>query len=99
MPPLPPTSTYGMPPPPVNGLNSGGSAQSPNRFGSDPGNISRQLGGLSVTNTGFQKMWGQESVDLLQNRHILPPGPVKPPQPRLQAEQWNNINCSTEIFR
>jgi len=52
-----------------------------------------------VTNTGFQKMWGQESVDLLQNRHILPPDPVKPPQPRLQAEQWNNINCSPDIFR
>ena len=64
-----------MPPPP-NGVNPGvPPAQSPTgRFGADTGSISRQLGGLSVTNTGFQKMWGQESIDLLQNRHILPPG-------------------------
>ena len=44
-------------------------------------------------------MWGQESVDLLQNRHILPPDPIKPPMARLQAEQWSNINCSPDIFR
>ena len=58
-----------------------------------------QLGGLSVTQNGFQKMWGQESLDLLQNRHILPSEEVTPPKPRLQAEQWNNANCSSEIFR
>jgi len=44
-------------------------------------------------------MWGQESVDLLQNRHILPPEEVVPPRPKLQAEQWNQANCSPEIFR
>jgi len=44
-------------------------------------------------------MWGQESLDLLQNRHILPSEEVTPPKPRLQAEQWNNANCSSEIFR
>merc|ERR1719422_1243735 len=105
MPPMPPSSGYNSPSqprygmPPVNGLNSSGSAQSPNRFGPDTSSLSRQLGGLSVTQTGFQKMWGQESVDLLQNRHILPPEPLKPPMARLQAEQWSNINCSPEIFR
>jgi len=36
---------------------------------------------------------------LLQNRHILPSEEVTPPKPRLQAEQWNNANCSSEIFR
>lgn len=86
----------GMPPPP----HSNGVTQPPSRFGQpDPSSLSRQLGGLSVTQTGFQKMWGQESVDLLQNRHILPPEPIKPPMARLQAEQWSNINCSPEIFR
>jgi len=85
---------YGMPPPQSNGVT-----QPPNRFGPDTSSLSRQLGGLSVTQTGFQKMWGQESVDLLQNRHILPPEPIKPPMARLQAEQWSNINCSPEIFR
>merc|ERR1719322_264742 len=87
---MPPTP--GMPPMPPR-------PQPPNRFGPDTSSLSRQLGGLSVTQTGFQKMWGQESVDLLQNRHILPPEPIKPPMARLQAEQWNNANCSSEIFR
>merc|ERR1719228_2174994 len=91
MPPLPPTAG-GMPPmpPSVNGRPQG-------RFGgADTASLSNQLGGLSVTQNGFQKMWGQESVDLLQNRHILPTEKVTPPKPRLQAEQWNNANCSSE---
>jgi len=70
-----------------------------NRFGVDSSSLSNQLGGLSVTQNGFQKMWGQESLDLLQNRHILPSEEVTPPRPRLQAEQWNNANCSNDIFR
>merc|ERR1712042_119735 len=87
---MPPQSSYGgVVPPPTNGM-----PPSQSRFGSDPHSLSSQLGGLSVTQTGFQKMWGQESLDLLQNRHILPPGEVTAPTPRLQAEQWNNINCS-----
>jgi len=81
-------------PPPTNGMPPPQS-----RFGSDHHSLSSQLGGLSVTQTGFQKMWGQESLDLLQNRHILPPGEVTAPTPRLQAEQWNNINCSPDLFR
>jgi protein transport protein SEC24 len=48
---------------------------------------------------GFQKMWGMETVDLLSNRHILPPEEILPPRPKLQAEAWNSINCSTDIFR
>ena len=93
-PPLPPSSGYGMPPAP-NGVNPGGSqAQSPSgRFGADTGSISRQLGGLSVTNTGFQKMWGQESIDLLQNRHILPPGGSSSVLPS-QSVKLNHFRCS-----
>jgi len=75
-------------------------ARPPGRFGGvDTASLSNQLGGLSVTQNGFQKMWGQESVDLLQNRHILPSEQVIPPKPRLQAEQWNSVNCSNDIFR
>jgi len=74
----------------------------PSRFAPNVGQVnslSNQLGGLSVTQTGFQKMWGQESVDLLQNRHILPPDEIIPPKPRLQAEHLTSANCSPEIFR
>lgn len=97
----PPLSNPGMPPmpnntgmPPLPGNNQ---TQTQSKYGQD--SLSRSLGGLSVTQSGFQKMWGQESVDLLQNRHILPPDPIKPPIARLQAEQWSNINCSPDIFR
>ncbi|XP_023336765.1 protein transport protein Sec24A, partial [Eurytemora carolleeae] len=61
--------------------------------------LSNKMGGISVTQQGFQRMWGQDSVDLLQNRHILPAEEIKPPKPKLQAEQWNTINCSRDIFR
>ena len=103
--PQPPLATSGYGMPPMNGqptTSSMGQGQppAPNRFGqADVSNLSGRLGGLSVTQTGFQKMWGQESIDLLQNRHILPPEPLKPPMARLQAEQWSNINCSPDIFR
>jgi len=93
---MPPQANYGSMPPRTNGMPP---TQGQSRFGPDPSLLSTQLGGLSVTQTGFQKMWGQESVDLLQNRHILPPGEIVPPAPRLQAEQWNNINCSPDLFR
>merc|ERR1719309_1676087 len=94
MPPMPPTAG-GMPPmpPSVNGRPQG-------RFGgADTASLSNQLGGLSVTQNGFQRMFGHETVDLLENRHILPSEEVRPPKPRLQAEVWNNINCSPDIFR
>merc|ERR1719412_762463 len=71
---MPPTP--GMPPMPPRPQPGG-------RFGSDTASLSNQLGGLSVTQNGFQKMWGQESLDLLQNRHILPSEEVTPPKPRL----------------
>ena len=37
-----------------------------------------------IYHLGFQRMWGQDSVDLLQNRHILPGEEIKPPKPKLQ---------------
>ena len=55
----------GMPPMP-NGTGS--------RYEAGTSGLASQLGGLSVTQTGFSKMWGGETLDLLQNRHILPPG-------------------------
>lgn len=42
---------------------------------------------------------GSDCMDLLQNRHILPAKPMKPPKPRLQAELWSDYNCSPDIFR
>merc|ERR1719414_2191025 len=49
-------------------------------------NLTSRLGGLSLGQ-------GADCIDLLQNRHILPPKAVKAPKPKLQAELWNNYNC------
>eukprot|EP00095_Tigriopus_kingsejongensis_P001586 maker-scaffold831_size90909-snap-gene-0.16 protein:Tk01586 transcript:maker-scaffold831_size90909-snap-gene-0.16-mRNA-1 annotation:"protein transport protein sec24b-like" len=43
--------------------------------------------------------FGMEPLDLLQNRHILPPKALPPPKPQLTTELWRNINCSPDIFR
>eukprot|EP00088_Acartia_fossae_P014814 TRINITY_DN1798_c0_g3_i1.p1 TRINITY_DN1798_c0_g3~~TRINITY_DN1798_c0_g3_i1.p1 ORF type:complete len:767 (-),score=154.62 TRINITY_DN1798_c0_g3_i1:26-2326(-) len=85
----PPPTVNGQPPPP-------GAFQS--KYG-DVNHISNKLGNLSVTQQGFRKLWGQDTLDLLQNRHILPPDKVSPPEIRLQTEQWNSINCDKDIFR
>ncbi len=49
---------------------------------------------------GFNRLHGGvEPIDLLQNRHILPPQPLQAPRPKLQSELWNKTNCSSDIFR
>ena len=115
MPPIPPSAGVGMPPlpnsnsgayqppvtggPPANNMppNMNGQ-QYPSKYG-DMNHINNKLGNLSVTQQGFRKLWGQDTIDLLQNRHILPPDKVSPPEVRLQTEQWNSINCDKDIFR
>ncbi|KAA0189661.1 hypothetical protein HAZT_HAZT002439 [Hyalella azteca] len=50
-----------------------------------------------VTQDGWNKAWGTDYVDLLQQRHILPPEKVLPPKPVLAQEFVKN--CSPEILR
>uniref|UniRef100_A0A1B0ETR7 Putative vesicle coat complex copii subunit sfb3 n=1 Tax=Lutzomyia longipalpis TaxID=7200 RepID=A0A1B0ETR7_LUTLO len=62
---------------------------------------------LSATHSGFNRLWGNETVDLLENRHILPPGKIQPPpnkdQPaapgigQLQPRNLPVIQCSTIV--
>ncbi|KAJ9581283.1 hypothetical protein L9F63_023555 [Diploptera punctata] len=61
--------------------------------------VSSQMAGLSVTQMGFNKIWGMESVDLLQNRNVLPADKIEAPKIRLHQEFLDSVNCSTEIFR
>jgi len=44
-------------------------------------------------------MWGNESVDLMQNRHILPQSKVLPPPIKLNQHFHEAVNCSPDIFR
>lgn len=51
---------------------------------------------MGVTQQGFNKMWGHETVDLMQQRHILPTTKIIPPTIELGHEFYESVNCSPE---
>ncbi|XP_055621353.1 protein transport protein Sec24A-like isoform X1 [Toxorhynchites rutilus septentrionalis] len=53
----------------------------------------------SVLRSGFNKLWGNNTVDLLQNRHILPTEKVRPPTIHLNQPFHEATNCNPDIFR
>lgn len=53
----------------------------------------------SIVSQGFNRMWGNETIDLMQNRHVLPPTKVLPPPVKLNHQFHEATNCSTDIFR
>ena len=54
---------------------------------------------MSVTQSGFNKLWGMESYDLLQTVNVLPPTGVEVPIVCLEPGFPTQINCSPDIFR
>ncbi|CAD1468183.1 unnamed protein product, partial [Heterotrigona itama] len=54
---------------------------------------------LSVGQLGYNKLWGTESIDLLQCRNVLPTERVEPPKIKLHQDFLDSVNCSSEIFR
>jgi len=61
--------------------------------------MTNQMNTLSVTQSGFDKLWGHEHVDLMQVRQILPAQEVETPRIRLKQEHLNSVHCSPDIFR
>ncbi|CAG9799468.1 unnamed protein product [Chironomus riparius] len=53
----------------------------------------------SVVNQGFNKMWGRETIDLMQNRHVLPTTKVVSPPVKLNHQFHEATNCNPDIFR
>lgn len=53
----------------------------------------------NVVKSGFNRMWGNNTVDLLQNRHILPVEKVRPPPIHLNHPFQEAVNCNPDIFR
>lgn len=51
---------------------------------------------MGVTQQGFNKMWGHETVDLMQQRHILPTNKIVAPAIELGHEFYESVNCSSE---
>ncbi|XP_034933774.1 protein transport protein Sec24A [Chelonus insularis] len=71
----------------------------PGHYPNDMNQLNTQMGNLSVTKSGFNDLWGHQSVDLLQCRNVLPAEKVEPPKIKLQQEFLDTINCSPDIFR
>ncbi|KAF5285626.1 hypothetical protein FQR65_LT13107 [Abscondita terminalis] len=53
----------------------------------------------NVVQSGFNKVWGLENLDLLQCPNILPPTKVEPPKISLGQDFLDAANCSPDIFR
>ncbi|XP_075165510.1 protein transport protein Sec24AB [Haematobia irritans] len=53
----------------------------------------------SVVQQGFNRLWGQDTIDLMQNRHILSPATLVPPKIVLHNQFHESINCNPNIMR
>ncbi|XP_018615280.1 protein transport protein Sec24B isoform X3 [Scleropages formosus] len=58
--------------------------------------LSAALGGIGGVSE--LEVEGLRPVNLLQERNILPPGPVPPPEPNLSTD-LRKVNCSSDTFR
>lgn len=58
--------------------------------------LTQQMGNLSIVQQGFNSLWGQETVDLMQCRNILPPEKVEAPPIKLQQHFHDAVNCNPE---
>ncbi|XP_066587390.1 protein transport protein Sec24A [Prorops nasuta] len=79
-------------------LNNSMLKRYPGSYPDQMNQLNNQMSGMTVTQAGFNKLWGVESIDLLQCRNVLPQESVEPPKIKLQ-EFLDNINCSPDIFR
>ncbi|XP_065567531.1 protein transport protein Sec24A-like [Artemia franciscana] len=61
--------------------------------------LNAQFNQMSVTQSGFNRIWGTEAIDLLTTRDVLPPEGVTLPAINLQKEHLNQLNCSSDIMR
>lgn len=61
--------------------------------------VAQQGAPLSVAQQGFSRLWGQDTIDLMQNRHILSPATLAPPKVVLHNQFHESINCNPSIIR
>ncbi|XP_011883270.1 PREDICTED: protein transport protein Sec24A [Vollenhovia emeryi] len=71
----------------------------PNMYPDQLNQLNNQMSNLNVAQTGYNKLWGAESIDLLQCRNILPHEKVEPPKIKLHQDFLDNVNCNPDIFR
>lgn len=111
--PPPPQSAVQPPPPGMFGTQPTGAplqyqAQAPPQaYGQHPQQAPQTAPGgpygttapLNVAQQGFSRLWGQDTIDLMQNRHILTPATLPPPKVVLHNQFHESINCSPSIMR
>ncbi|KAF7996308.1 hypothetical protein HCN44_001940 [Aphidius gifuensis] len=71
----------------------------PNAYPNDMNQMTNQMKTMSVTQSGFNEIWGNQTVDLLQCRNLLPAEKVEPPKIKFNQDFFDNSNCSPDIFR
>ncbi|XP_017877677.1 protein transport protein Sec24B [Ceratina calcarata] len=89
----------GQPPNPMNMPPDSMSKRYPESYPDQINQLNNQMNTMNVSQYGYNKLWGMESVDLLQCRNILPPERVEPPKIKLHQEFLDSVNCSPDIFR
>lgn len=100
---LPPPQ--GLPPPPAQGFQQPPSQQilppqRPNFQQAPPQTFQSAFPPQpSVTRSGFDRLWGQDNFDLLQNPNVLPRDRVVPPKIILGQPTLDAANCSPDVFR
>ncbi|KAH0534755.1 hypothetical protein KQX54_007979, partial [Cotesia glomerata] len=70
-----------------------------NNYQNDINQLNTQMSRMDVVNSGFNSMWNHHSIDLLQNRNILPADKIEAPIIKLPQEELEAVNCSPDIFR
>ena len=71
----------------------------PESYPEQMNHLNNQMNMMSVAQAGYNKLWGMETVDLLQCRNVLPAEKVEPPKIKLHQEFLDSVNCSPDIFR
>lgn len=56
----------------------------------------QQMPQIGVTQQGFNRLWGQDTVDLMQSRHILCPTSLEKPKIVLNHAFHESVNCNPE---
>lgn len=79
--------------PPVQPWNQQPTAQ---QYNNGQPELTQQMGKMSVAHNSFSQLWGQESVDLLQCRNVLPEEKLPAPTVKLNHQFSQSVNCSPE---
>ncbi|XP_055374325.1 protein transport protein Sec24A [Condylostylus longicornis] len=92
---------YIQPPPPTISMSQNLIPQQQQTFNDNQnvGPIKYQQNLGSVTQQGFNRLWGQDIIDLMQHRHILSSTTIQIPKITLSNQFQESVNCNPDIMR